>query len=204
MRSVTSRRSRNIGGTGNRGGPSRAALHLWFPPVRRAAAAAGIDAVTRSTVPYVRPSLSTMRSSTPNPVRSRQSASAAKRSTSTFGAADRVHGPSPARWCRALNEAAFRRRYRPLAAGQLTPQWLQCRGGSYFAESGTGANGQLRTLALGFRNRLDTAPPVSNPQPDFQVGIDPGYGGPRGRMLQGTIRHVFRRRRRARASRRRE
>ena len=48
------------------------------------------------------------------------------------------------------------------------------------------------TLTLGIRNLLDTTPPVSNQGNNFQVGIDPTYGDPRGRMYYGAIRYAFR------------
>jgi iron complex outermembrane receptor protein len=47
------------------------------------------------------------------------------------------------------------------------------------------------TLTLGIRNILDTSPPISNQQLNFQAGIDPSYGDPRGRMFYGAIRYVF-------------
>jgi iron complex outermembrane receptor protein len=48
------------------------------------------------------------------------------------------------------------------------------------------------TLILGLRNALDRPPPVSNQQSDAQVGIDPSYADPRGRMYYGAIRYAFR------------
>ena len=48
------------------------------------------------------------------------------------------------------------------------------------------------TLTLGIRNALDTPPPVSNQATAFQVGIDPTYADPRGRMFYGAIRYAFR------------
>ena len=47
------------------------------------------------------------------------------------------------------------------------------------------------TLTLGLRNALDRPPPVSNQQNDAQVGIDPRYADPRGRMYYGAIRYLF-------------
>ena len=47
------------------------------------------------------------------------------------------------------------------------------------------------TLTLGIRNGLDTAPPISNQGNNFQVGIDPTYADPRGRMFYGAIRYAF-------------
>jgi iron complex outermembrane recepter protein len=48
------------------------------------------------------------------------------------------------------------------------------------------------TLTLGLRNALDRPPPVSNQQNNAQVGIDPTYADPRGRMYYGAIRYAFR------------
>ena len=48
------------------------------------------------------------------------------------------------------------------------------------------------TLTLGIRNALDTPPPVSNQSNRSQVGIDPTYADPRGRMFYGAIRYAFR------------
>ncbi len=47
------------------------------------------------------------------------------------------------------------------------------------------------TLTLGIRNALDTPPPVSNQSNRGQVGIDPSYADPRGRMFYGAIRYAF-------------
>ena len=47
------------------------------------------------------------------------------------------------------------------------------------------------TLTLGIRNALNTAPPLSNQGNSFQVGIDPTYADPRGRMFYGAIRYKF-------------
>ena len=47
------------------------------------------------------------------------------------------------------------------------------------------------TLTLGVRNALNTPPPVSNEAENFQVGIDPTYADPRGRMFYGAIRYAF-------------
>jgi len=47
------------------------------------------------------------------------------------------------------------------------------------------------TLSLGIRNLLDTPPPVTNQGNTFQVGMDPNYGDPRGRMYYGTVRYAF-------------
>jgi iron complex outermembrane receptor protein len=47
------------------------------------------------------------------------------------------------------------------------------------------------TLAAGIRNVLNTSPPVSNQRSTFQVGIDPSYADPRGRMYYGALQYVF-------------
>jgi len=47
------------------------------------------------------------------------------------------------------------------------------------------------TVALGVRNVFDRAPPVSNQNATFQVGYDPSYGDPRGRMYYGTVTVSF-------------
>ena len=44
---------------------------------------------------------------------------------------------------------------------------------------------------LGVRNVFDRAPPVSTQNANFQVGYDPQYGDPRGRMYYGTVRVSF-------------
>jgi iron complex outermembrane receptor protein len=46
------------------------------------------------------------------------------------------------------------------------------------------------TLALGIRNLLDTAPPVSNQTQEMQSGIDPTYADPRGRMYYVSFRYA--------------
>ncbi|MDQ6618483.1 MAG: TonB-dependent receptor, partial [Pseudomonadota bacterium] len=46
-------------------------------------------------------------------------------------------------------------------------------------------------ITLGVRNLFDRAPPVSNQNNNFQVGYDPSYGDPRGRMYYGTLRYSF-------------
>ena len=46
-------------------------------------------------------------------------------------------------------------------------------------------------LELGVRNLFDRAPPVSVQNANFQVGYDPAYGDPRGRMYYGTVRVSF-------------
>jgi len=43
-------------------------------------------------------------------------------------------------------------------------------------------------IEAGVRNIFDRAPPVSNQNANFQVGYDPQYGDPRGRMYYATIR----------------
>jgi iron complex outermembrane receptor protein len=45
-------------------------------------------------------------------------------------------------------------------------------------------------LALGVRNLFDAAPPVSNQSGDWQVGIDPTYADPRGRMYYIAVRYA--------------
>jgi iron complex outermembrane receptor protein len=47
------------------------------------------------------------------------------------------------------------------------------------------------TVALGVRNVFDRAPPISNQDATFQVGYDPSYGDPRGRMYYGTVTVSF-------------
>ena len=47
------------------------------------------------------------------------------------------------------------------------------------------------TVALGVRNVFDRAPPISNQDATFQVGYDPSYGDPRGRMYYGSISVAF-------------
>jgi iron complex outermembrane receptor protein len=47
------------------------------------------------------------------------------------------------------------------------------------------------TLTLGVRNLLDTSPPLTNQQYAFQVGYDPTYADPRGRMFYSAIRYAF-------------
>lgn len=46
-------------------------------------------------------------------------------------------------------------------------------------------------LSLGIRNLFDRAPPLTNQQRSFQVGTDPGYADPRGRMWYGAVRYSF-------------
>jgi iron complex outermembrane receptor protein len=47
------------------------------------------------------------------------------------------------------------------------------------------------TLTLGVRNLLDTAPPLTNQQDQFQVGYDPTYADPRGRTFYAAVRYTF-------------
>lgn len=47
------------------------------------------------------------------------------------------------------------------------------------------------TFTLGVRNLFDRAPPVSSQFEDFQVGYDPSYADPRGRMFYGTLQVKF-------------
>jgi iron complex outermembrane receptor protein len=46
------------------------------------------------------------------------------------------------------------------------------------------------TLALGVSNLLDTPPPISNQSQSMQVGIDPTYADPRGRMYYIAVRYA--------------
>jgi iron complex outermembrane receptor protein len=48
------------------------------------------------------------------------------------------------------------------------------------------------TASLGVRNLLDTPPPVSNQGQTLQVGIDPTYADPRGRMYYIALRYALR------------
>jgi iron complex outermembrane receptor protein len=48
------------------------------------------------------------------------------------------------------------------------------------------------TLAVGVRNLLDRAPPTTTQTTTFQIGIDPTYADPRGRMWYGSLRYAFR------------
>jgi iron complex outermembrane receptor protein len=47
------------------------------------------------------------------------------------------------------------------------------------------------TLVLGVKNIFDRAPPFSNQQFFFQVGYNPQYSDPRGRMLYGSLTFAF-------------
>jgi iron complex outermembrane receptor protein len=47
------------------------------------------------------------------------------------------------------------------------------------------------SVSLGVRNLFDRAPPTSNQDFTFQVGYDPSYGDPRGRMYYGTVTVSF-------------
>jgi iron complex outermembrane receptor protein len=47
------------------------------------------------------------------------------------------------------------------------------------------------TIALGVRNLFDRAPPITSQGVAFQVGIDPSYGDPRGRIFYATVRYAF-------------
>jgi iron complex outermembrane receptor protein len=47
-------------------------------------------------------------------------------------------------------------------------------------------------IALGVRNLLDRAPPVSTQEGAFQPGIDPTYADPRGRMIHAAVKYSFR------------
>ncbi|HQU47896.1 MAG TPA: TonB-dependent receptor [Casimicrobiaceae bacterium] len=46
-------------------------------------------------------------------------------------------------------------------------------------------------LTLGVRNLFDRAPPVSNQSNTFQVGYDPSYADPRGRIFYGALRYAL-------------
>lgn len=48
------------------------------------------------------------------------------------------------------------------------------------------------SLSFGVRNVFDRAPPLSNQRNTFQVGMDPSYGDPRGRMFYASARYTFR------------
>jgi len=48
------------------------------------------------------------------------------------------------------------------------------------------------TASLGIRNLFDTPPPVSNQGQTLQVGIDPTYADPRGRMYYLALRYALR------------
>jgi iron complex outermembrane receptor protein len=48
------------------------------------------------------------------------------------------------------------------------------------------------TASLGIRNLLDSSPPVSNQAQTLQVGIDPTYADPRGRMYYLALRYALR------------
>jgi iron complex outermembrane receptor protein len=47
------------------------------------------------------------------------------------------------------------------------------------------------TISAGIRNLFDRAPPTSNQGATFQVGYDPSYGDPRGRMYYGSVSVSF-------------
>jgi iron complex outermembrane receptor protein len=51
----------------------------------------------------------------------------------------------------------------------------------------------LRNLSftLGARNLLDTNPPKSNQQNSFQLGFDPSYYDPRGRVIYVSATYQF-------------
>lgn len=46
-------------------------------------------------------------------------------------------------------------------------------------------------LSLGIRNALDAVPPLSAQYDAFQVGFDPSYADPRGRMFYAALRYAF-------------
>jgi iron complex outermembrane receptor protein len=68
------------------------------------------------------------------------------------------------------------------------------RVGSYSLWDLQAQYGGLRdvVLAAGVRNLFDRDPPVSNQNQAFQVGYDPTYADPRGRMFYASVRYVFR------------
>ena len=47
------------------------------------------------------------------------------------------------------------------------------------------------TLSLGVMNLMNTTPPLTNQGSNFQVGIDPTYADPRGRLFYGSMRYAF-------------
>ena len=47
------------------------------------------------------------------------------------------------------------------------------------------------TLTLGIRNFMNTPPPVTTTFGNIQVGIDPTYADPRGRIYYGALRYAF-------------
>jgi len=68
------------------------------------------------------------------------------------------------------------------------------RVGSYSLWDLQAQYGGLRNvvLAAGIRNLFDRDPPVSNQNQAFQVGYDPTYADPRGRLFYASLRYVFR------------
>jgi iron complex outermembrane receptor protein len=75
-------------------------------------------------------------------------------------------------------------------------QNLNCPGtrrvGSYSLWDLQGRYAGIRnlTIALGVHNLFDTSPPVSNQSAGMQIGIDPTYGDPRGRMYYLALRYA--------------
>ena len=47
------------------------------------------------------------------------------------------------------------------------------------------------TLSFGVRNLLDRAPPLAFRHASFQIGYEPTYGDPRGRIFYGAVRWAF-------------
>ena len=47
------------------------------------------------------------------------------------------------------------------------------------------------TLVLGIKNLMDRAPPFTNQPDTFQVGYDPVYADPRGRMFYARVTYAF-------------
>jgi iron complex outermembrane receptor protein len=68
-----------------------------------------------------------------------------------------------------------------------------CNVGSYTVWDISGAYTGFKnlTLSAGIKNLLDTNPPTSVQQQAFQVGYDPTYADPRGRLYWGGIKYTF-------------
>ena len=48
------------------------------------------------------------------------------------------------------------------------------------------------TVSVGIKNLFDRAPPFSNQSQTVQIGYDPSYADPRGRLYWAGIRYTFR------------
>jgi iron complex outermembrane receptor protein len=48
------------------------------------------------------------------------------------------------------------------------------------------------TLSAGIKNLFDRDPPFSNQTQNFQVGYDPSYADPHGRLYWAGVRYAFR------------